>query len=184
MSGRASAKRQVIQFVAIIAAIVAAFLLLKMYVVTTYAIPSDSMENTIMEGDRVVVLQLPSYRESPTAGDIVTFTDPEDASTTLIKRVIAVGGDEIAFEDGEVYINDEHLVEPYVTGETSPPVDASGASHPDERWEGKLPYGYLWVMGDNREYSKDSRVFGAIPVSSVTGTAVAIYWPFERVGSL
>jgi signal peptidase I len=101
---------------------------------------------------------------------------------TLIKRVIAVGGDQVDLIDGAVYVNGEKLDEPYTDGKPSMPLDP--AYGVDISYPYTVPEGYLWVMGDNRTNSADSRYFGAVPVTSVSGHANIIYWPLDHIGAL
>lgn len=147
-----------------------------------YAIPSGSMEGTILVGDRVYSERISYYLHEPEAGDIITFHDPKAPDRILIKRVVATGGQTIDLVDGRVIVDGEPLDEPYVNGKPSYPLDPA--------WDVELSYPYtipsgqLWVMGDNRTNSQDSRYFGTIPVDSVTGKAVFTYWPVPRIGLL
>ena len=127
---------------------------LRTYVFQAYEIPSGSMEETIMVGDMVFSEKVSYYFRDPEPGDIVTFQDPEIPGRVLIKRCMA-------------------LSEPYTRGLPSYTL-ASDVSYPYT-----VPEGYLWMMGDNRTNSQDSRFFGAIPVSSVTGRGALVYWPLN-----
>lgn len=154
--------------------------LLRTYVFQTYEIPSGSMEETIMTGDMVFAEKVSYYFRDPEPGDIVTFQDPQIPGRVLIKRCIAVGGQtvDVNDEDGLVYVDGEPLSEPYTDGEPSYTL-SGGVSFPYT-----VPEGSLWVMGDNRTNSQDSRYFGAIPVSSVTGRGALVYWPVADFGML
>jgi signal peptidase I len=170
-----------LEWVLVFAAAIAASLLIRTYVVEFYEIPSGSMLETIQEGDRVIGEKL-SYRVSePKAGDIITFEDPVSSGTTLIKRVIATGGQTVDLIDGSVYVDGEKLDESYTLGKQSLPLDEQAAgvtiSYPYT-----VPEGYLWVMGDNRTNSLDSRYFGAIPISSVSSRVIWTYWPLSSWG--
>ena len=134
-----------------------------------------SMEKTIMTGDRVLAEKVSYYLRDPEPGDIVMFEDPEIPGRLLLKRCIAVGGQtvDINDEDGLVYVDGVALSEPYTRGLPSYTL-ASDVSYPYT-----VPEGYLWMMGDNRTNSQDSRFFGAIPVSSVTGRGALVYWPLN-----
>ena len=165
-----------LEWVIVFAVAIVASLLIRTYVVDFYEIPSASMLETIQEGDRVIGEKI-TYRSSePKAQDIVTFEDPLDKNTTLIKRVIATGGQTVELKDGDVYVDSEKLDEPYTLGKKSLPLDqqASGVvvSYPYT-----VPEGYVWVMGDNREDSLDSRYFGAVSISSITSRVIWTYWP-------
>lgn len=154
--------------------------LLRTYVFQTYEIPSGSMEDTIMTGDMVFAEKVSYYFRDPEPGDIVTFQDPQIPGRVLIKRCIAVGGQtvDINDEDGLVYVDGVALSEPFTDGEPSYTL-SGGVSFPYT-----VPEGSIWVMGDNRTNSQDSRYFGAIPVSSVTGRGAFVYWPVSDFGLL
>lgn len=156
---------------------------LRMFVFVPYEIPSGSMEETIMPGDMVFSEKISYYTRTPERGDIVTFADPEVAGRTLIKRVIATEGQTVDLEDGHVYVDGVQLDEPYVGEKESYPL-ARTAADVEVEFPYIVPSGCVWVMGDNREASQDSRYFGAIPVSSITGRAAMIYWPIGDIGLL
>lgn len=154
--------------------------LLRTYVFQAYEIPSGSMEETIMTGDMVFAEKVSYYFREPEPGDIVTFQDPEIPGRVLIKRCIAVAGQTVSFNDadGLVYVDGVALSEPYTEGKPSYTL-ASDITYPYT-----VPEGMIWVMGDNRTNSQDSRYFGAIPVSSVTGRGALVYWPINSFGLL
>lgn len=151
---------------------------LRTFIFVPYEIPSGSMEETIMTGDMVFSEKVSYYFRKPARGDIVTFADPEVAGRTLIKRVIATEGQEVDLIDGNVTVDGQVLSEPYTNGKQSFPLSHT-AVNVDITYPYTVPSGYLWVMGDNRTASQDSRYFGAIEQSSVTGRAALIYWPLS-----
>lgn len=153
---------------------------LRTFVFVPYEIPSGSMEETIMTGDMVFSEKVSYYFRQPQRGDIVTFSDPEVAGRTLIKRVIAVGGQTVDLVGGTVYVDDVPLNEPYTLGKQSQPLSRT-APDVNISYPYTVPSGEIWVMGDNRTASQDSRYFGSIPVSSVTGRGALIYWPLKDV---
>lgn len=168
--------------VVMLAIVVVAFFGLRTFVVGTYEIPSGSMLNTIQIGDRVFSEKISYYLGSPQQGDIITFTDPDNADRTLIKRVIAVGGQTVDLKDGDVYVDGQKLTEPYTDGKKSYPLETvAGVTI---TYPYTVPAGDLWVMGDNRTNSADSRYFGPISVDSVTGHADFRFWPLNRIGIL
>lgn len=169
-------------FVAWLAIAFAVGLLIKTFVATPYVVPTGSMRDTILEGDTLLGERVSLYFGDPEAGDIVTFDSPLDGET-LIKRLIAVGGQTVDLVDGVVYVDGEALDEPYTEGKPtyslSDLAGSAGITYPYE-----VPEGHVWVMGDNRTDSKDSRYFGAVSVDDVTSRALFIYWPLDRIGAL
>lgn len=174
--------RSILSFVLTIAVIVIIAAGLRAFIFQAYEIPSGSMEDTIMTGDMVFSEKLTYYGSSPQRGDIVTFKDPEIPSRTLIKRVIATEGETVQLIDGKVYVDGVQLDEPYTDGKESWPLVSSYGSPVEYPYT--VPAGEIWVMGDNRTNSQDSRYFGSIPVSSVTGKAIFTYWPLDSIGIL
>ncbi len=158
---------------------IAVMLLVRAFVAEPFLIPSGSMLETIQKDDRVLGEKV-SYRfKTPSRGDVVTFRDPERADTTLIKRVIATEGQSVNLVDGAVYVDGERLDEPYVLGKPSDPIVARYSPLLDApvSYPLTVPEGCVWVMGDNRTNSLDSRYFGPIPTDSVTSRAMVIFWP-------
>ncbi|MDP2181797.1 MAG: signal peptidase I [Actinomycetota bacterium] len=148
---------------------------IKAFVLQPYVIPTGSMEPTIMTGDRVLAEKLSFRWRIPRQGDIVVFDDPADRYPQLIKRVIAVAGQSVDVVDGKVIVDGKALSEPYLHDvDTTPGTVALPLIVPD---------GHVWLMGDNRPNSGDSRFLGPQPVSAVHGRAFAIYWPLSHIGS-
>ena len=172
----------VLSFVGMVAFIIVLSVLLRTFVFQPYEIPSGSMEDTIMTGDMVFSEKVSYYVREPEQGDVVTFEDPEVAGRTLIKRVVAVGGQTVTMADGHVYVDGVMADESHAKGQ-SYPLDRQAISA-NVTYPYTVPAGYVWVMGDNRENSLDSRYFGAIPVSSITGRGMLIYWPLSDFGLL
>ncbi|MBD3292504.1 MAG: signal peptidase I [Armatimonadia bacterium] len=130
---------------------------------------SESMNPTLQIGD-YYVLRVDAYNgdRKPRRGDIVVFDRPGQG--TFIKRVIAVAGDEVGIGLGRVWLNGSWLEEPYLKEE--PVTERSMATH--------VPDGHLFVLGDNRNKSEDSRDYGPIPVDNVMGKVTKIMWPLSR----
>lgn len=149
---------------------------IKAYVVQPFVIPTGSMESTIMIGDRVLAEKLTYRFRDPQPGDVIVFDDPTARHPQLIKRIIAVGGQTIDIHDDHVYVDGKMLDEPYVHG--LPTTIGT------ERMPLLVPEGYVWVMGDNRPNSGDSRFIGPQPESAILGRAFCIYWPIEHWSGL
>jgi signal peptidase I len=149
-------------------------LLIQQFVVKPFYIPSVSMQTTLLVGDRVLVNRFTYRFGSPQVGDIVVFHPPVAPQEDYIKRVMGVGGQTIGVHDGKLYRDGKVVDEPYIKEQVmvrdSPDV--------------KVPVGDVFVMGDNRNDSGDSRVFGPVAISSLLGKAFVIYWPLTRIGGL
>ncbi|MFF7564757.1 signal peptidase I [Streptomyces pseudovenezuelae] len=190
-------------------------LLIKTFLVQAFSIPSDSMQNTLQQGDRVLVDKLtPWFGSEPERGEVVVFHDPDNwlageptadpnavqtflswiglmpsaEEKDLIKRVVGVGGDTVSCEGtGPLKVNGKALSESsYVyAGNTPCSQDDQGG-----QFTVKVPKGYIWVMGDHRQNSRDSRYnqsdkhHGMVPVDDVVGRAIVKAWPINRWGTL
>lgn len=173
----------ILEFFAIIVVSAVLVWAIQAFVARPYRVPSGSMLETIQLNDYVLSEKVTLYASSPQRGQVVTFLDPADSDTTLIKRVIATGGQTVDLRHGSVYVDGVELDEPYTDGKPSYPL-ASTLDDQDISYPYTVPDDCLWVMGDNRTNSADSRYFGAVPVSSVTGHACLIYWPPRDFGGL
>ena len=158
---------------------------LRVFVLGAYYVPSGSMLDTIHEGDLVLGERVTLGFSEPAAGDVVTFDSPLTEGETLVKRVVATGGQTIDLVDGAVYVDGQPLDEPYVrrdpatglperTDSLSDLAGSAGVTYPYT-----VPEGMVWVMGDNRTNSKDSRYFGPVSGDDVTSRALLIYWPLQ-----
>ncbi|WP_139653210.1 signal peptidase I [Raoultibacter phocaeensis] len=176
-----SVLRSLLSFLFLVALVVGLSWLLREFVIQPYEIPSGSMETTIMTGDKVFSERVSYYFRDIEPGDIVTFEDKEIPGRILIKRCIATGGQTVDLIDGRVYVDGVALDEPYTHGL---PSDPFASTLVDISYPYTVPEGELWMMGDNRTNSKDSRYFGSVKESSVTGKGCFIYWPLENFGVL
>ena len=169
-------------------------LLIKSTLLQAFWIPTGSMEPTLVPGDRVIVAKVPYYFHDPQRGDVIVFEEPDPAkepergvwgaithwlgqglgfsppdNPDYIKRVIGEPGDVVSARNGDVYVNDVRISEPYLHERT--------ARFP----ETTVPEGELFVMGDNRSNSLDSRFgLGFVPIDRVVGKAVWIIWPVDN----
>ena len=174
--------RWLLSMICLIAGIFGLAYLLNTFVIQPYEIPSGSMETTIMTGDKVMAEKVTYRFNEPKAGEIITFQDPQIASRTLIKRIVATAGQTIDIKNGKVYIDGKELDEPYTNGEKT--YALTTANNVRLSYPYTVPDGYVFVMGDNRTNSQDSRYFGAIKTSTIEGHAFLVYWPFNHFGTL
>ena len=180
-------KRSAVEWLVVVVVAVAVALLISATSIQAFFIPSKSMESTLHVGDRVLVNKWSYGLHDVHRGDVVVFSRPKDEPATnvsdLIKRVIGLPGETVTIANNHVYINGQQLNEPYLdAGAVSVAVQGKWACTPTAPC--KIPKGQLWVMGDNRTDSEDSRYFGPIPESTVVGRAFFRIWPLNRLGSL
>lgn len=149
---------------------------IRTYVVQPFYIPTGSMIPTLQIGDRVLVSKFVYRFAEPERGDIVVFTSPNGEGPDLIKRVVAVGGQTIDIQEGRIIVDGEEVDEPFVNPQG---IDDSSLIEPLT-----VPEGQVFLMGDNRANSTDSRYFGPQPVDHILGRAFYIYWPLSELGSL
>lgn len=171
-------------YAAIILAAIATVLLIRAFVIEPFSIPTESMCDTIEVGDSVLAEKITlELGGNVSQGDIIVFENPErdPEKDVLCKRVIARGGQTVDLKDGSVYIDGKKIAEDYAKGDSYPLYigKAKRISYPY-----KVPEGEIWVMGDNRENSADSRYFGAISEDSVIGICVMRYLPVNRIDLL
>lgn len=156
----------------LVAAAILAWLIVQ-YVIQVGHVNQNSMHPTLEHGERILVNVLsPRYR-LPERGEIIVFADPRGVEHFLIKRVVGLPRDRVEIRDGAVLVNDQ----PFPEAPTVQP-------HDEDRGPIVVPPGSLFVMGDNRPSSLDSRDFGPIPADSVRGFAVFRVWPLDRIGLL
>lgn len=160
MPGQTSAVRTILQPIAIAVALGLAV----RAAVHIYSIPSASMAPTLLAGDQIVVTRY--FAGAPRRGDVIVFSSPVEQDQLLVKRVIAIPGDLIDSRLGRVRIGGHTLAEPYIMRSVS-----AGAISPQ-----LVPAGTYYVLGDNRDDSADSRVWGLVPAESVVGRARMVLW--------
>jgi len=162
------------------------FLVIQTFVAQPYKVQQQSMEITLEPDQYVLVDKLTPRFDDYKRGDIVVFTPPadwvQDDGTPFIKRVIGLGGDTVEVRDGGVFINGTELDESYTFGQPDEPAQPTTVSGDENRWV--IPTGELFLMGDHRTNSADSRTFGPVPSEQVIGRAWLRYWPIDVFGIL
>jgi signal peptidase I len=173
----------------VIAILIALFI--RTFVVQAFKIPSGSMKPTLQIGDHILVskfiygVKIPFIRKTlapitdPKRGDIVVFIYPEDRSKDFIKRVVGVGGDTIEIRNKKIFLNGLPLNDPHAV--YSDDFILPGSIQPrDNLGPINVPTGSIFVMGDNRDQSYDSRFWGFVPLKDVMGKAFIIYWSWDK----
>jgi signal peptidase I len=163
------------------------FVVIQTFVAQPYQVQLKSMQHTLEPEQYVLVDKLTPRFDTYKRGDVVVFTPPGDwvdgNGTPYIKRVIGVAGDTVEIrDDGLVYIDDQALDEPYVFNDDGGPAHATTASSAEARWT--IAPGEVFLMGDHRSNSADSREFGPVETDQVIGRAWLRYWPLDTVGIL
>lgn len=132
----------------------------------------QSMEPSLHNNEWVLLERVSYWFHGPERGDVVVFQAPEVPSEDYIKRVIGVPGDHVVVQDGNVSVNGHRLTEKYI------------AAAPNYRDDKLVPKGELYVLGDNRDNSNDSHLWGLLPERNLVGRAMAVYWPLSDFGLL
>ncbi|MBE9530218.1 MAG: signal peptidase I [Proteobacteria bacterium] len=166
-------------------------LFIRTFIIQAFKIPSGSMKQTLLIGDHILVnkfiygVKIPFLQKTiipikdPKAGDIIVFKFPEDPSKDFIKRVIGVAGDVIEVRDKKVYVNHMLLNHDYGI-HTDPHIFPAVIQPRDNFGQVVVPEHSLFVMGDNRDQSYDSRFWGFVDVKDVKGKALIIYWSWDK----
>jgi signal peptidase I len=159
------------------------FLVIQNFLAQPFQVQQYSMEHTFEQGQYVLVDRISHLWSPYTRGQVIVFRPPAgviDSQDPFIKRIIGVGGDTVELRDGQVYVNGVAINEPYLYRNDAGVVEPTEPTGGVSRWV--VPAGELFVMGDHRQVSDDSRMFGPIPVSSVIGRALLRYWPLSDFG--
>jgi len=156
--------------VIIIAIIIA--ILIRTFIIHPFLVPTTSMESTILIGDNVLVEKVTYRFRSPEVGEILVFNNPSGDGRKIIKRVLGVAGDHLEItEDGHVVLNNENYKESYVIYQDI-----------GQSFSYDIQDDTVFVLGDNRGNSQDSRWFGPIPENTIIGRAIFRHWPLNRFG--
>ncbi len=175
--------RELLSYVILFIIALVAAMLVRTFIVQPFKIPSGSMRPTIEIGEHVFAEKISYLSRTPERGDIVTFTAPDEPDTYMIKRVIATEGQVIDLVNGAVFVDGEQLDEPYVNDRPTDPFEKTAASV-EITYPYTVPDGTVWVMGDNRTNSGDSRFFGPIDADTITARGFFTFWPLSDIGPL
>jgi signal peptidase I len=167
--------RAILEIVQALALAVVISVVLNLFVVQVTEVRQRSMETTLEQNDRVLVSKLDYRFRAPIRGDIIVFNPPTpDATIPYVKRVVAVGGETVDLRGGNLFVNGQAVSFPEAHGATQPQA-------PQIAYPFTVPEGQVFVMGDNRTFSSDSRTFGPVPVGNIIGKVILRFWPFDRV---
>lgn len=150
----------------------------KEYIIQAYKIPAGSMLPTLKIGDMLLVNKQIYKTQNPKRGDIVVFEFPKNPSIDYIKRVIAVGGDTVEIKDKTLYLNGTKRKEVYVIA-TSDKILSSATGPRDNLGPITIPQNTIFLMGDNRDNSYDSRFWGTVDENKIKGKAICFYWSWD-----
>lgn len=166
--------RQLLEVLRPVAAAVVAAVLIRAFLVAPFFIPSGSMEPTLRPGDYILANRFIYHLHHPQRGDIIVFRFPRDEHWDFVKRVIGVPGDVVEERDGQIWVNGRSLPETYVRhslGGLAPGMNLAPV---------RIPPRHLFVLGDNRDASLDSRYWGTVDEHEVIGKAFVIYWSHSK----
>jgi signal peptidase I len=163
---------------AVIIAVIMA-LVIRSFVIQAFKIPSGSMLQTLQIGDHILVNKFLYWFTDPQHGDIIVFKFPQDEGRDFIKRVVALPGEKLEVRGKQVYINDKPLTEGHAVHLDPAMLENPGSSR-DNFGPVVVPPGQLFMMGDNRDYSMDSRFWGFLDMKKIKGKAFIIYWSWDH----
>ncbi|MGC7846696.1 signal peptidase I [Desulforudis sp. 1088] len=146
--------------------------IIRLFIFQPFFIPSGSMEPTLMTGDRIIVSKFSYHFSEPKRGDVIVFKYPKDPKRAFVKRVIGLPGETVQLKDSKLIVNGRVVTEDYL-----PPGLEFSDFGPQT-----VPRDMLFVLGDNRNNSDDSRVWGYLPRGNLIGKAVFVYWPLTQIG--
>lgn len=175
--------RSTIEWIVVIGAALIVALFVRTFLLAAFYIPSESMESTLNIGDRVLVNKLSYHLHDVHRGDVVVFKRPPGESDAtikdLIKRVVALPGETVSCQNQKIVIDGKILDEPYLDAGVAP----CGVGSCELKTQ-TIPAKFIWVMGDNRGASQDSRCFGPIAQNLLVGRAFVRVWPLSHLGWL
>lgn len=180
-----SAIRAALEWVVVVVVALILTFAIRTFVIEPFVVPTGSMESTIEVGDQILAQKVTlELGQGVKTGDIVVFHNPDTSSEhdILVKRVVAQAGQTVDCQNGKLVVDGVAQDESYTQGSSYPL--SSQAPGVNISFPYTVPEGCVWVMGDNRENSADSRYFGAVPQSDLIAVGVFRYWPLNRIGSL
>lgn len=179
------AKNEIVEWIKAIAIALVLVVLIRWLLFKPFVVDGPSMQPNFHTGERVIVNEILYDIREPKRGEVIVFHVPSEGRD-FIKRVIAVAGDTVEVKGDTVLVNGEKVNETYIQGAIDA-AEANGGTYnvkdfPNEQFpDGKVPEGHVFVMGDNRPNSTDSRMIGYVPLGDIVGRADVIFWPISDV---
>ena len=155
--------------------------LVRNYVICGYKVPSGSMEDTLLVGDHFLACRFYYRFAEPKPGDVIVFQYPLDTDRDFVKRVVAVGGQTIEIRDKQVLVDGFPIQRPDDAKHVDERIYRQGISTRDNYGPMSVPPGYVFVLGDNRDNSRDSRYWGLLDQRLIKGKAFLLYWSWKRM---
>lgn len=177
LEGETKTKNEWLEWMKALAIAVLLAFVIRSFLFAPFVVDGASMMPTLQDRERVIVTKLVYFFKDPSPGDIIVFHATEERD--YIKRVIGVGGDTVEMKNDQLYVNQQPVEESYLD-EYKRQAQAEGYFFTGDFGPIEVPDGELFVLGDNRMNSKDSRMIGTIPLESVVGRADVIFWPINQ----
>ncbi|WP_139492895.1 signal peptidase I [Brevibacillus dissolubilis] len=172
-------KSETWEWVQALAIAIALALAIRTFLFAPFIVEGESMEYTLHNTEKLVVNKAIYYMKDPQPGDIIVFHAEE--TRDYIKRVIAVAGDSVEIKDDKVYVNDKVVEEPFLAQKRKESEEAGYPRYLEDYPKTTIPEGHIFVMGDNRQNSRDSRAIGPVPVEKVVGRSEFVFWPLKDI---
>lgn len=182
MTKEIKARKELREWLIAITIALIAVLLVRHFLFTTYIVSGQSMEPNFHDGDRMIINKIIYSMRDPKPGEVVVLHASK--YDDYIKRVIAVEGDTVRIEYDDVYVNGIRIDEPYIDHEVQAARESHTVYNRFNQEDIVIPEGHIYVLGDNRSNSMDSRSMGPIPINEVVGRSDFIFYPFDRIGGI
>ena len=175
-----SSTSPLIEIIQTVVVFLAVLMIVFLFIAQPHKVQGPSMFPTFHDGDYIITDKITYRFSTPQRGDVIVFENPRNHSDDFIKRIMGLPGDKIKVQDGHLYINDHLVNEPYL----QPNVITDGRFFLQEGMEKTVDVGNYFVMGDNRQYSSDSREWGFVKKNEILGRVIVRYWPPNAAGFL
>ena len=180
MNGIKKAVAAIFDFLQGIVVVMAIMVMVYLFIMSPQEVNGESMEPNFHNNEYILTNKITYKFREPIRGDVIIFKSWKDKDVDYIKRVIALSGETVTLKDNAIYVNDVKLDEPYL----APNVAIFGGSFLQEGQSFTVPDNMIFVCGDNRPHSSDSREFGPVAKEDIIGVVILRYWPFSQFGTI